>query len=708
MKTISNQKLLLCLFFLFAGFAAQTKEYTLSSPDSKIVVKISAGNEITWAVTYNNEVLLLPGKISLELGNGKILGNGVKVRKASPFAVNDVINVPVPVKNRQIAEIYNQLKLEIDGNYSVVFRAYNDGVAYRFETAFPDNNVELVNEIAEFNFPANFQTAWPSTGAGFGMMRREATAESKPGFGSKNPESGRRGFGAPGGMPGGAPGAAMPQGGMPPAGGFPMRERSPFTNSFEYIFGDSLVASVKETAGLPIYISTEKGTKMVLVESDVYDYPNMFIKGTGTNSMVAAFPPVVLKADVSGSPSGGNAETAKYIAKTKGTRTFPWRAVIISPDDKGLLENELVYKLATPAAFDASWVKPGQVTWEWYNATNIYGVDFESGINTPTYKYYIDFAAKYGIPYLLIDAGWLNNDAVDVPAVINYGQQKQVDVLLWVAWTDMFGKVGEQLDKFAAWGAKGVKMDYMNRADQQMVNFYEEMAVETAKRKLLLDFHGAYKPVGLNRKYPNVMNYEGVKGMEHNKMGSTDVTPSHDVTLLFTRMVAGPMDYTPGAVVTMAYGNFKNLSSEPMSQGTRAHQAAMYVMYDSPIQMLSDNPTLYMRDEPFLKYLTQIPTVWDKTIGIDGKIGQYAIMARKNGDNWYIGAMTDWSERNIEVSLNFLDGKKYKAEIFQDGVNANKRGIDYKIVSKEVTSTDQLKIEMKQGGGWVAILTPVN
>ncbi len=720
MRFLFNKKLTWCLLFIAVNFTVMAKDYNITSPDNKTKIIVSVDGNISWSVLYGDEVLINPSKLALELENGMVLGENPKVKKEKIIGVNSVIKAAVPVKNKTIPEEYNQLKIDFNGNYSVTFRAYNDGVAYRFETSLKDEEVVIKNEVVEYNFPENIQVAWPSSGGGMGGMRQMMATASEPGFGSKNPASGRRGGfggapggGAPGGMPGGAQNSNRPQmggqGTPPSGGGFPqMRERSPFSYSYEYLFGDSLVASVNEIAGLPIYFSSKEGTKMVVVESDLYDYPNMYMKGTGTNSMVGTFPQEVIGTTALRSPMGGGNETADYIAKTKGTRTFPWRAMVISPNDAGLLESELVYKLATPSNFDASWVKPGQVAWEWYNGTNIYGVDFESGINTPTYKYYIDFAAKYGIPYLLIDAGWLNNDAVDIPEVIRYGQSKKVDIILWVAWTDMFGKVAEMLDQFSGWGAKGVKMDYMNRGDQQMVNFYEEMAAETAKRKMLLDFHGAYKPVGLNRKYPNVVNFEGVKGMENNKLGSTDITPSHDVTLLFTRMVAGPMDYTPGAVVTVAYGNFKNISSEPMSQGTRAHQAAMYIMYDAPVQMLSDNPTLYMREEPFLEFLTKIPTVWEKTIGVDGKIGQYAIMARKSGEKWYIGAMTDWSERSFEIPLNFLDNKNYKVEILEDGVNANKRGVDYKIVNESVSPSDKLKIEMKQGGGWAAILTPVN
>jgi len=727
MQLSIDRKLTLCILLLFASMFVQAKDYKVLSPDNKTEIIISVNTDISWSVYYENNVLISPGKLSLELDNGTILGNNPKVKKAKNSSVNDVIEVPVPTKSKLIPEEYNQITIDLAGNYSVVFRAYNDGVAYRFETKLKDEKITVKNEVVEFNFPDNIQVAWPSTGGGFfGAMRGMMATVKEPGFGSKNPTSGRRGgFGGPppgnaqrgnppgGNRPAGAPNANRPLpggAGAPPAGSFPRRESNPFSDSYEYLWGDSLVASVNKTAGLPVYFSSKSGTKMVILESDVLDYPNMFLKGTGTKSVlgVGVFPPCVTSTTTSRSPFGGNNETADYIAKTKGERTFPWRAMAISKNDAGLLENELVYKLASPSVIETGWIKPGQVAWEWYNGTNIYGVDFESGINTPTYKYYIDFATKYDIPYLLIDAGWLNNDDVDIPEIIKYGQAKNVDIILWVAWTTMYGKVAEMLDQFEEWGAKGVKMDYMNRADQQMVDFYEEMAAETAKHHMLLDFHGAYKPTGLRRKYPNVVNFEGVKGMEHNKLGSTDVTPSHDVTLLFTRMVAGPMDYTPGAVVTVAYGNFKNISSEPMSQGTRAHQAAMYVMYDAPIQMLADNPTLYMREEPFIKFLTQIPTVWDKTIGIDGKIGQYAIMARKSGDKWYIGAMTDWSEREFDIPLDFLDNKNYKVEILEDGVNANKRGVDYKISTENVTANNHLKISMKQGGGWAAILSPAN
>jgi alpha-glucosidase len=308
----------------------------------------------------------------------------------------------------------------------------------------------------------------------------------------------------------------------------------------------------------------------------------------------------------------------------------------------------------------------------------------------------------------LIDAGWSNNPEVNIPEITAYAGTKHVGVMLWMSWTDLMKDISKTLDTFQSWDVKGVKMDYMNRADQQMVNIFERVAVETAKRKMLIDFHGAYKPSGLNRKYPNVINYEGVKGMEHNKLGSTRITPSHDVTLLFTRMVAGPMDYTPGAMHNASSGNFRNISSEPMSQGTRVHQAAMYIMYDAPIQMLADNPVLYMREDAYTKFLTQIPTVWDTTIGVDGRIGQYAIMARKNGDRWFVGALGDWGKHTFDIHADFLmKDRKYKMTFLQDGINADNHPSDYEIKSQEITFGDDIKIMMASGGGWAAIIKPI-
>jgi alpha-glucosidase len=673
--------------------------YKLNSPDGKTAITVSVDSIIQWSVAYNNDVVLQPSQLALLLGPGKTLGQKATVKKTVTTSVNQTITSPVPVKNKYIPDVYNQLQVTFKQHFNVTFRAYNDGVAYRFETMLKDSQT-VNNEVVSFNFPGNYQTAWPFDEP-FSFRPGGPPAE-EPGFGSKNPAVNRMGFGGPPPPPPGGPGTT---GNRPP----PMMMMPPVSNplntSYEYLFKDKVLNNVADTAGLPIYLSTDKGVKLVVLEADLYDYPNLFVKGNKSKSLTAVFPHVVLKEESGMGGMSRITQTADYIAKTNGTRTYPWRAIAISADDKGLLQNELVYKLSTPSVIPTDWIKPGQVVWEWWHGSNLYNVDFKAGINTASYKYYIDFASAYKVPYILIDAGWRNNGEVDMPAITAYAKQKNVRVMLWMAWSDLLSDFNV-LETFKTWGIAGVKMDYMNRADQAMVNIFEQVARETAKRSLLIDFHGAYKPVGLNRKYPNVINYEGVKGMEHDKLGSTSITPSHDVNILFTRMVAGPLDYTPGAMHNAAYGNFKNVPSEPMSQGTRAHQAAMYVMYDAPIQMLADNPVDYMKEEPYTRVITAIPTTWDTTIGIDGEIGQYAIIARKKDNKWYIGAMTDWSKRDMDITLSFLDDKKYSVTILADGINADKHGGDYKLSSSSTTKGDKLKISMNNGGGWVAILSP--
>lgn len=708
-----NKKNLLIYLFLLPGIALG-QNYTVKSPDKKITISVAVKNEVKWSVNYNDETLLAPSRIALEFKDGKALGINPAVSKTRSSSVTTVIEAPIPIKNKRIPEEYNQLKVQFKGNFAITFRAYNDGVAYRFETSLPDKELLVKNEIAEFNFPDNYQTAWPIDEP-FSFAAMRSAPPIAPGFGSANPPSGRGMFGPPPqannnnstGINGANGNVAPPGPGGPPRG-FPRFVRSPFTTSYEYLFRDSTVAMVSDTVGLPVYFSTKKGTKIVLTEADLYDYPNLFAKGNQGNSIAAAFPCYIIKEGGGFMGMSPPAETADYIAKTSGTRTYPWRALVISPDDKGLLENELVYKLSSPPAIPTDWIQPGQVVWEWWHASNLFDVDFHAGINTRSYQYYVDFASKYGIKYMLIDAGWSNNPEVNIPEITKYAGDKNVGVMLWISWTDLTSDMDNILNRFQQWGVKGVKMDYMNRADQKMVNIFEKVAQETAKRKMLIDYHGAYKPTGLHRKYPNVVNYEGVKGLEHNKLGSQRITPSHDVSILFTRMVAGPIDYTPGAMQNAASANFRNIASTPMSQGTRAHQTAMYIMYDAPIQMLADNPVLYMREDAYTKFITQMPTVWDKTIGVDGKIGQYAVMARKKDNNWYVGALNDWSNRILDVSLNFLDiQKKYKVTIVQDGINADNYASDYKLTSQEVSSSDKIKINMARGGGWAAILTPI-
>jgi len=369
----------------------------------------------------------------------------------------------------------------------------------------------------------------------------------------------------------------------------------------------------------------------------------------------------------------------------------------------------MVFRLGSPNRLaDTKWIKPGQVAWDWWNANNIYGVDFRSGINNDTYKYYIDFASKNGIEYIILDEGWYKSGTVlesvseiNVPELCKYGESKNVGVILWVVWKTFWDKIDEAVALYEKWGVKGVKVDFMQRDDQKVVNFYYEAARKTAEHHLLIDFHGAYKPDGLQRTYPNALTREGVRGMENDKW-ERNITPEHDVTLPFTRMVAGPMDFTPGAMVNMDKANFNPQYTRPASQGTRVHQMSMYVIYESPLQMLSDSPSNYMKEQECTDFLVKIPVVWDDLKVLDAKTGDYLLLARRSGNDWFVGGMTDWTGRKLELDLSFLPAGDYSMEIFRDGINADKYAQDYKHLKINVKSGDKMNVEMAPGGGWVA------
>jgi len=650
---------LLCLMQLFA-LSAWAKDVTLLSPDKKIKITVSVNQTITWSVSKEKEILLNPSEINMVFSGGKSLGVSPAILKTDKKSVNQVITAAIPVRNKYIPDTFNSINLVMKGNYAIQFRAYNDGVAYRFVTNFGDSPVEVNNEKADFNFNEDCAIYLPK---------------------EKDPE---------------------------------------LQSHYEADFAAMKLTDIKtgQYGYLPLYLSTPSGTKMVVTESDLYDYPNLFLYGKGEKGMTAAFPKVILETTPKGKSDRAEliVKKAAYHAKTTGSRTYPWRTLIISGSDKALLENELVYKLSTENVLkDTEWIKPGKVAWDWWNDNNSFGVDFKSGINTATYKYFVDFAAEYGLEYVILDEGWsrtttdlLNpTPAIDMEELSKYAASKNVGLILWALWKPLDQNMDKILDQYVKWGIKGIKVDFMARADQYMVNFYERTAMATAERKLLLDLHGAYKPVGLNRKYPNVVNYEGVRGMENNKWEET-ITPIHNTTLPFTRMVAGPMDFTPGAMLNTNKGEFHKSHSSPMSMGTRAQQTAMYVVYDSPLQMLCDNPSNYKREPVYTKYISRFPTTWDKTIALEGKIGEFAVVARKHGDQWYIGGMTNWDARKFDVSLKFLDNKKYKIEILKDGINVAKHAADYQLLTEEVNAGTTLPVEMAAGGGYTAILTPIN
>jgi alpha-glucosidase len=646
-----KRTLLITFLSVITVYYSVAKEYKITSPDSKISLIINVGTDIKWSATREGKEIINNSKIAMILANGKILGENEKVRKAAVSQLNDIIKPVVANKKSEIIDNCNILTITFSSGFSLQFRAYNDGVAYRFET-FMKDEITVKNEISDFIFPAGSHSWYPL----------------ETSFMSHN-------------------------------------ERT-------FIYSSLDTIANKHLASLPTLFQVN-GVDVLITESDIEDYPGMWLVGGGSGKISGVWSKYPDTEKQKGELDLLITSTKDYIAKTNGARTFPWRVFVIAPSDIKLLESDMVYKLAPPNKIaDTKWIKPGHVAWDWWNANNIYGVDFRAGINNDTYKYYIDFASKNKIDYIILDAGWYDSSNIlksipdiNIPELCHYAESKNVGVILWVAWKTFWDKMDEAVVLYEKWGVKGVKVDFMQRDDQKVVNFYLEAARKTAEHHLIIDFHGAYKPDGLGRTWPNALTREGVKGMENDKW-SKDIDPDHDATIPFTRMVAGPMDYTPGAMVNMDKANFTPNYTRPESQGTRAHQVALYIIYESPLQMLSDSPSTYMKEQETTDFIVNIPTVWDDIIGIDGKVGDYLLLARRSGKEWFAGAITDWTSRDMDLDLSFLPAGNYSMEIFRDGINADRYAGDYKHLKTNVKSGDKMKIHLAPGGGWAARITP--
>jgi alpha-glucosidase len=646
-----KKSLLLVVIFLFTACYSFAKEYKISSPDNKTTLTVNVGTEIKWSVTYDGKEIINASKIAMILANGKVLGENEKAKKPSVSQLNEIIKPVVANKRSEITNNCNILVIPFSSGFSLQFRAYNDGVAYRFETFFKED-ITVKNEISEFRFPSGSK-AW-----------------------------------------------------------YPLETSFMSHNERIFIYSSLDTITDKHLASLPTLFQAA-GVNILITESDIEDYPGMWVRGAGSGKISGTWPQYPEVEKLNEDRNLFVTSTKDYIAKTKGTRMFPWRAFVIAANDAMLIESDLVFKLAPPNKIeDTKWIKPGQVAWDWWNANNISGVDFRAGINNDTYKYYIDFASKNGIEYIILDEGWykLGNVLEQVPDInvqelCKYAESKNVGVILWVVWKSFWDKIDEAVALYEKWGVKGVKVDFMQRDDQKVVNFYLEAIKKSAEHHLLIDFHGAYKPDGISRTWPNALTREGVKGMENNKW-SRDINPDHDVTLPFTRMVAGPMDYTPGAMINMDSANFTPKFTRPESQGTRVHQIALYIIYESPLQMLSDSPSNYMKEQESTDFIVNIPVVWDDIKVLDGKVGDYLLLARRSGKEWFAGALTDWTSRDMILDLSFLPSGEYVMDLFQDGVNADRYAADYKHLKLNVKSGDKMKIHLAPGGGWAARISP--
>jgi alpha-glucosidase len=472
-------------------------------------------------------------------------------------------------------------------------------------------------------------------------------------------------------------------------------------------------------AFLPLLVDEGDNNKVVILEADLEDYPGMYLNMNQTNKgFMGVYAPYPLETKMGGYENMNVIPTkrADYIAKTSGTRNFPWRAVVISQSDKELLNNDMVQKLASPSRIeDVSWIKTGQVAWDWWSDWNISHVDFKAGYNNATYKYYIDFAATNKLPYIVMDWGWSSHTDIltviapdiNLQEIVDYGKKKGVDVILWASWYAVTQQMEQAFPKYAKMGVKGFKIDFVDRDDQIAVASLYKIAKKAAEYKLIVDYHGVFKPTGLQRTYPNVVGYEGVKGLENYKWAVED-QPRYTTTIPFIRMMAGPMDYTPGSMRNANKTNYSSIGAFPMSMGTRCNQLAMYVVFDAPFQMLADNPTTYMKEQECTDFIASIPTTFDETVALDGKVGEFAVIAHQKGNNWFVGAMTNWTARQLTLDFSFLPTGNYQAVVFKDGINADRDATDYKKETIKITSGDKVKIQLAPGGGWAARIERTN
>ena len=640
---------ILLIAFLASTTLIAQSSYDLKSPDNRIEVRIRTSGQLRYDVLLRGNALLENSTLSLDVEHKK-LGVQPKVTGTKQRSNDQMVEPVVRQKFAKVRDHYNELRLTLDGGYAVTFRAYDEGVAYRFETALPEKQVKIYGEEANFNFASNFIVYYPQEDTFYSHNERKY----------------------------------LPQ---------HLSEVAPMF-----------------IATLPAVIDVGRGAKLAIAESDLSDYPGLWLQGAAPQfGLRATFPPYPLKEQQTSDRDYKVTEAADYIAVTSGTRTFPWRVLGVADRDGDLITNQLVYLLESPSKLqDTTWIRPGKVAWDWWNDWNIDGVDFHAGINTKTYEYYVDFAAKYGIPYIILDDGWYKlGDLLQVTPELNmdelvaHAKQKNVGLILWTSWKTLDDQLLLALDQFEKWGIKGIKVDFMQRSDQIMINYFDKVCREAAKRHMLVDFHGAQKPAVMTRTWPNLINTEGVRGMEWSKW-SRESEPAHNVSLPFTRMFLGPLDFTPGAMRNATRETFAPIMSQPMAMGTRCQQLAMYVVYEAPLQMLSDSPSNYLREPETMEFLAAVPTVWDESRVLDAKMSEYVLLARRNGNDWYVGGMTDWTSRDLEVDFSFLPEGNFTLDSYEDGVNADRNASDYKKMTRQVSKTTKLKIHLAPGGGWAA------
>ena len=648
-----NKRTFLFGIFISVLLSLSAQTYRATSPNGKIVAEINAKKTLSFSFWFNSKVLMNNSSIGIRLDNGEDIGSQPKVASHKLTNHKEAIDAPF-YRQKKFNTAYQELNLKLKNGFGIILRAYDEGVAYRFYTTKNGKTI-IKNEIADYNFGKD-KNAWLSY--------------------TTTPEK-------------------------------------PFAMAFQNIYDETLIDTAEQKlAFLPATIQCD-GAKVTILESDLVSYPGMWLQADGDH-LKGVFAPYPSKmAYYPWRHMTHVAETADYIAQSTGKRTYPWRVFAISDKDTEMPTNNLVYALARPnKTGDTNWIKPGKVAWDWWSDWNLKGVDFKAGINYDTYKYYIDFAAKHHLEYIVLDEGWYNSkegsilkpiDDIQLPKLIEYAKQKGVGIVLWAVFNVMDENLETICKTYADMGIKGFKVDFMDRDDQTAIEMVERLAACTAKHHLILDLHGIYKPVGLNRTYPNILNYESVFGMEESRWTELkNDMPLYDVTFPYIRMMAGQVDFTPGAMRNGTKSDWRAIYNKPISMGTRCHQAACYVVQDSPFTMLADTPTNYEAEETYTQYIASLPTLFDKTIVTQGELGKYIVTAREKDGNWYMGGQTNWDARGLTLDLSFLeDGKTYEAEIMKDGINANHNAEDYTIEKISVKKDTKLNIQLASGGGFV-------
>jgi len=624
----------------------KTKTISLISPNGNIKLELYLGEQFTYSVFFNSEQILKDCRLFLKTSK-ESFGDNPKLSSSKRSKVDEIIRPTVPLKFAEVKNLANQLTLMFKNGISLDFRTYDNGIAYRFVINKGKGQIDIVNEGCDLNF-SNAFTAHISKTRGFWTS---------------------------------------------------------YENPFTHLSTAELKAE-DEMTYLPILLESAQGTKILFSESNVYDYPHLFLASTGHNGFSAQFP----KSPETWEPYGDRGwkitKERDCIARTSARRSLPWRFAVIG-NDATIAQNQMEVILGGPCELeDTSWIKPGQVCWDWWNHWTIWGVDFESGINNDTYKYIIDTASKYGVEYVLLDEGWckrvqdpfITRDEINVQELVDYGRQKNVGIILWLSWLTVEQHM-DLIPYYAKMGVKALKIDFMDHSDQWMVNYYERIARECAKYKLMVDFHGSFKPAGLEQRLPNLISYEGVRGMEQ----GSSCTPSNSIWLPFMRNAVGPMDFTPGSMQSAQPEDNRGTGSLPMGSGTRAYQLALYICFESGLQMLADSPTRYLREDECTRFIASVPTTWDDTRVLAAKAGEYYVVAKRKGEKWFIGAITGDKAQDININLDFLS-KEGCLTSFQDGRNAHRIAVDYKKTEQNVTPSTQIKLHLVRNGGWAGMI----